>query len=145
VVCAGKAGDIHIWDRVSAVLLRHIRAQDVGGDLTCIAWNPAAEDPFMFAAGSHDGAVRIWSTPTPTIGIQEPQMLQPRAGPSLGITYGIGHSAVDNLSPSPVGLDIEFQRSESPAPQLDSDSQTHLNGSSRERTVAFAMSEHESR
>jgi len=33
----------------------------VGGDLTCVAWNPAA-DPFMFAAGSHDGAVRIWTS-----------------------------------------------------------------------------------
>ena len=33
----------------------------VGGDLTCLAWNPAAE-PFMFATGSHDGAVRIWTT-----------------------------------------------------------------------------------
>jgi len=52
------------------VLLHHIRAQVVGGDLTCVAWNPAA-DPFMFATGSHDGAVRVWtsfdqSTPTPT-------------------------------------------------------------------------------
>jgi WD40 repeat protein len=65
-----QAGDIHIWDRVSAVLLRHIRAQDVGGDLTCLAWNPAAENPFMFAAGSHDGAVRIWSSPVPTTSIQ---------------------------------------------------------------------------
>jgi len=33
----------------------------VGGDLTCVAWNPAA-DPFMFATGSHDGAVRIWTS-----------------------------------------------------------------------------------
>lgn len=32
------------------------------GDLTCIAWNHAAM-PFMFATGSHDGAVRIWTTP----------------------------------------------------------------------------------
>jgi WD40 repeat protein len=55
------AGDIHIWDRESAVLLHHVRAQMVGGDLTCLAWNPTA-DPFMFATGSHDGAVRIWTT-----------------------------------------------------------------------------------
>ena len=32
------------------------------GDMTCIAWNPAA-DPFMFATGSHDGSVQIWTTP----------------------------------------------------------------------------------
>jgi WD40 repeat protein len=55
------AGDIHIWDRESAALLHHVRAQVVGGDLTCLAWNPAA-DPFMFATGSHDGSLRIWTT-----------------------------------------------------------------------------------
>ncbi|KAN0131940.1 WD40 repeat-like protein [Lactarius tabidus] len=61
VLCAGKAGDIHIWDRESGALLHHLRAQSLGGgDLTCVAWNPAA-DPFMFATGSHDGAVRIWT------------------------------------------------------------------------------------
>ncbi|KAI0948106.1 hypothetical protein AcW1_009704 [Taiwanofungus camphoratus] len=62
VLCAGKAGDIHIWDRESAAILHHVRAQALGGDLTCIAWNHAA-DPFMFATGSHDGAVRIWTIP----------------------------------------------------------------------------------
>jgi WD repeat-containing protein 26 len=80
VLCAGKgafiehfadallkiinfaAGDIHIWDRESGVLLHHIPSQSLGGgDLTCIAWNPTA-DPFMFATGSHDGAVRVWTT-----------------------------------------------------------------------------------
>jgi len=68
------AGDIHIWDRESGALLHHIRAQMVGGDLTCVAWNPAA-DPFMFATGSHDGAVRIWTSftqlsPYPEINFQ---------------------------------------------------------------------------
>ncbi|KAF9233428.1 hypothetical protein BU15DRAFT_53925 [Melanogaster broomeanus] len=62
VLCAGKAGDIHIWDRDSAVLLHHVRAQALGGDLTCIAWNQSAENPFMFATGSHDGGVRVWTT-----------------------------------------------------------------------------------
>lgn len=62
VLCAGKAGDIHIWDRDSAVLLHHVRAQALGGDLTCIAWNHALDNPFMFATGSHDGAVRLWTT-----------------------------------------------------------------------------------
>jgi hypothetical protein len=31
--------------------------------MTCIAWNHAVEDPFMFATGSHDGGVRIWTQP----------------------------------------------------------------------------------
>ncbi|EKM57477.1 uncharacterized protein PHACADRAFT_206381 [Phanerochaete carnosa HHB-10118-sp] len=63
VLCAGKAGDIHIWDRESATLLHHIRPQALGGgDLTCIAWNPSA-DPFMFATGTHDGGVHLWTIP----------------------------------------------------------------------------------
>ncbi|KAI9465719.1 WD40 repeat-like protein [Lactarius psammicola] len=62
VLCAGKSGDIHIWDRESASYLHHIRAPALGGDMTCIAWNPAA-DPFMFATGSHDGTVQIWTSP----------------------------------------------------------------------------------
>ncbi|KAI1794365.1 WD40 repeat-like protein [Ganoderma leucocontextum] len=65
VLCAGKAGDVHIWDRESGTLLHHIRSQTVGGDLTCIAWNHAW-DTFMFATGSHDGAVRIWTSPSPS-------------------------------------------------------------------------------
>ena len=59
------AGDIHIWDRESGALLRHVRAQVVGGDLTCLAWNPIV-DPFMFVTGSHDGAVRIWTSSQPS-------------------------------------------------------------------------------
>ena len=54
------AGDIHVWDRESGASLHHVRAQAVSGELTCLAWNPTA-DPFMFATGSHDGAVRIWT------------------------------------------------------------------------------------
>jgi len=61
VLYAGKSGDIHIWDRESASYLHYIRAQSLGGDMTCIAWNPAA-DAFMFATGSHDGTVQIWTT-----------------------------------------------------------------------------------
>jgi len=57
-----QAGDIHIWDRESASYLHHIRASALGGDMTCIAWNPVA-DPFMFATGSHDGTVQIWTSP----------------------------------------------------------------------------------
>lgn len=79
VLCAGKgdkgfyhivfasiisivvAGDIHIWDQESGALLHLIRTQAHSGDLTCIAWNHAADNPYMFATGSHDGGVRIWT------------------------------------------------------------------------------------
>jgi len=73
VLCAGKAGDIHIWDRESASYLHHIRAPSLGGDMTCIAWNPAA-DPFMFATGSHDGTVQIWTTPVMSSGSSRPTL-----------------------------------------------------------------------
>lgn len=36
----------------------------MGSDLTCIAWNSHWEDPFMFGTGSHDGGVRLWSSPS---------------------------------------------------------------------------------
>jgi len=52
-------GHVHIWDRESATLLHDIRISD--GDLTGIAWNTGADLP-MFATGSHDGAVKIWTS-----------------------------------------------------------------------------------
>ena len=55
------AGDIYIWDQESGALLHVIRGHSHGADITCIAWNPMAEDPYMFAAGSHDGTVRVWT------------------------------------------------------------------------------------
>jgi WD40 repeat protein len=55
------AGDIYIWDQESGTLLHVIRGQAFGADITCIAWNRVVEDPYMFAAGSHDGTVRVWT------------------------------------------------------------------------------------
>lgn len=31
-------------------------------DMTCIGWNNGRDEPMMFATGSHDGTVRVWST-----------------------------------------------------------------------------------
>ncbi|KAG9318950.1 WD40-repeat-containing domain protein [Chiua virens] len=64
VFCIGKAGDVHVWDRDTAALLRYLRPMNMSEstDMTCIAWNNGMDDPMMFATGSHDGAVRIWST-----------------------------------------------------------------------------------
>lgn len=70
-----QGGDIFIWDTESGVLLHHILAQAHSGDLTCIAWNHAVSDPFMFASGSHDGTVRIWTKPPITpISCNDPEL-----------------------------------------------------------------------
>ena len=61
-VCA--AGDILIWDRDSATLLHHIRPPPGIGRLSSFAWNSATQNSFMFATGSHDGAIRIWTLPS---------------------------------------------------------------------------------
>ncbi|KAH8103027.1 WD40 repeat-like protein [Cristinia sonorae] len=112
ILCAGKAGDIHIWDRESAALLHHVRAQVLGGDLTCIAWNHA-QDAFMFATGSHDGAVRIWTTPT-----------HEDAGSGihyLNIDDVASSRATTNPNPTPrstTPLPVDDYRSDSPTPQL---------------------------
>ncbi|TFK73519.1 WD40 repeat-like protein [Pluteus cervinus] len=94
VLCAGKAGDVHVWDQESGALLHHVRSQALGGDLTCIAWNHAAEDPFMFATGSHDGAVRIWT------------------------------KAPEDRATSPTSEDELPPRSQSPAPYVDHEPRT---------------------
>ncbi|KAJ7485562.1 hypothetical protein FB451DRAFT_1230279 [Mycena latifolia] len=140
VLCAGKAGDIHIWDQESGTLLRHIRAQaQQSGDLTCIAWNHAAEDPFMFATGSHDGAVRIWTKPANGAETHE----DPGGG-------GDGEDAVRSTSP----FEMEIERTDSPLTQAEfeavdalrlrestSASEVSVGTLPRERMVAFAGQE----
>lgn len=112
VLCAGKAGDIHIWDRESGALLHHVRAQALGGDLTCIAWNPAS-DPFMFATGSHDGGVRIWTSPPSSAN----NMLI--APPSSRGTPGTTTPRTDTSLPT-FQLDVDY-RTDSPITQQEFD------------------------
>jgi WD40 repeat protein len=57
------AGDIYVWDTGSGTLLLHLPAAPRRGELTCIAWNHAVDDPFMLATGYHDGTVIIWTKP----------------------------------------------------------------------------------
>ena len=94
LTCLSTAGDIHIWDRDSGTLLHHVHTQSLGiGDLTCVAWNPAA-DPFMFATGSHDGAVHIWTAvSTPAL----PRDVRARSG------------SVTPLSETSSQLHLEFE------------------------------------
>ncbi|KAF9220004.1 WD40 repeat-like protein [Gyrodon lividus] len=59
VFCVGKMGEVHIWDRDTAALLRYLPPPNIPElrDLMCISWNNATDDPMMFATGSHDGTV----------------------------------------------------------------------------------------
>lgn len=96
VLCAGKSGDIHIWDRDSAALLHYIRPQTFGGDLTCVAWNHSTDEPFMFATGSHDGTVRIWTTPAGDRSSDDASYLERRTD------AGVSDQSSPILSPPPV-------------------------------------------
>jgi WD repeat-containing protein 26 len=87
-------GHIHIWDRESATLLHDLRAPD--GDLTGIAWNTGSETP-MFATGSHDGAVKIWTST-----LQQPLVDESRSASGPGSPSGI-----PSRSESPGGLYVE--------------------------------------
>jgi WD repeat-containing protein 26 len=111
------------------VLLHHIRGHEVGGDLTCIAWNPAAEDPFMFGTGSHDGAVRIWSSPPSSQNEQDQQQ------------YGSTIPDIVTEDSSTFDSDVEYDRTDSPV-HLEADlpqaQHSENEGGSRERTIAFA-------
>jgi WD40 repeat protein len=144
------AGDIHIWDQESGTLLRYIRAAQQSGDMTCIAWNHAAEDPFMFATGSHDGGVRIWTQPSEEQQFEEPD------GPDEGEDPA---AIVRSASP----LEFDMERTDSPLTQAEFDAVDALRrqesmhadtprrqesmstseasvsfGTARERMVAFA-------
>ena len=128
VLCAGKgdkgfycivftsiilimvAGDIHIWDQESGALLHLIRAQAHSGDLTCIAWNHAADNPYMFATGSHDGSVRVWTK-------------IPKEPPFTDLTFEF-----DANAEFPSQSLYKFPRSSSPLPQDDTHSESlHTN------------------
>lgn len=95
--------------------------------MTCIAWNSAAEHPFMFGTGSHDGAVRIWSTPS-SLDTSPRDGSNPRTDPSSSRRRE--KTKQEENTPSPF---------DSPDPQNDTSSVAR--GSSRERTVAFSVPE----
>jgi len=132
VLCAGKAGDVHIWDRESGTLLHHVCAQSLGGgDLTCVAWNAAA-DPFMFATGSHDGAVRIWTTgPAPSRdGRRRSGSMTPLSDISSQLHLDLGPYTVSPTGQQqfePISLRVETPPGEEAA------------GPSSQRTITFSI------
>ncbi|KAF8510291.1 WD40 repeat-like protein [Hysterangium stoloniferum] len=60
ILYVGKNGHIYMWDQRSGKLLHDIQMPD--GDFTGIAWNTSSDLP-MFATGSCDGRVKIWTSP----------------------------------------------------------------------------------
>jgi len=98
VICAGKKGDIHIWDRATGLLLHSLQGANIvesgSEDLTCIAWNHSSQGQFMFASATHDGTIRIWTASTPPetqppSRAESPRPRSPPVGP-----VGIGVKAV---------------------------------------------------
>ena len=55
------AGDIFVWGCDTAALLYRIRAPATLGHLTAFAWNRGAGDDWMFATGTLEGAVQVWT------------------------------------------------------------------------------------
>jgi len=89
VICAGKKGEIHIWDKETGMLLHTLQGANVvegiDEDVTSIAWNRDTPGHYMFASATHDGAVKIWTasappeTPSPSrIGSPTPSIKRPR-------------------------------------------------------------------
>ncbi|KAF9269633.1 WD40 repeat-like protein [Marasmius fiardii PR-910] len=135
VLCAGKAGDIHIWDQESGSLLHHVRSSVLGGDLTCIAWNHAAEDPFMFATGSHDGTVRIWTKP-PSEVLESNITDIPRSSSP----YDFERESASGFSLSNTPLTATSNRTGPGTPEVPESSNSGETGGdklSKERVVAF--------
>ncbi|KAI0773349.1 quinon protein alcohol dehydrogenase-like superfamily [Irpex lacteus] len=54
-------GDIFVWERHSAIILHCIRAPPtLRGCITSFAWNRGSAN-YMFATGTHDGTIHIWT------------------------------------------------------------------------------------
>jgi len=64
IVAAGKR-EVYLWDRKTARLLHTLRVKDYGSDFTIATWNHECRKSLMFATGSHDGSIRIWTAPSP--------------------------------------------------------------------------------
>lgn len=134
VLCAGKAGEINIWDAESGALLHHVRGDEIGGDLTSLGWNYAVDDPFMFAAGSHDGAVRIWTKPS----LNNPVTLATESSPRTSVLLpSVTRQRSRSISPYP---EITMSRTESPVSQdfeTFVDAEAEHGPPTRDRSVTF--------
>ncbi|GJE84621.1 WD40 repeat-like protein [Phanerochaete sordida] len=104
VLRAETAGHIHIWDRDTATPLHFIHAPGSISQVTSLAWNTMANS-LMFATGSLDGAVRIWTATaqeprspqssshrhTPTPGLDYQHTFLPSGFRRRGSSFGVGY------------------------------------------------------
>jgi len=163
VICAGKGtphlgfaepdvhiivgGDIHIWDQESGILLHHIHPQAMSRsrDMTCLAWNRAHDKPFMFATGSYDGTVRIW-TKRPHGSDDDPDNLENfDLGRNIPQTYSSFEldPRMDSTHPQPEESSHSQQSLLSPdSPQPQSEPQgLSMKQTFRQRILAYAAAQ----
>ncbi|KZS96236.1 WD40 repeat-like protein [Sistotremastrum niveocremeum HHB9708] len=118
VICAGKGGDVHIWDRESGAFLHHFGTQDEeSGDLTSVAWRPSESGPAMMATATHDGVVKIWmSSASMPAEVDLPQSPGLTGGGSLGLEPGPRMESPIEMAVTEEPIEEEQLRPPSPIP-----------------------------
>ncbi len=115
------AGDVCVWDRDSGNLLHHIGVPSGVqiGRLSSLAWNSSMTKSFMFAAGSHDGAIRIWTAlPHDAMGREPASPQSSQSSPPPEYASPKLRSYSNKRLPSSSSFGIGY-RSESPTPHLE--------------------------
>lgn len=100
VLRAGTASDIYVWDRDTTSQLHRIQAPVALGHLTAVAWNRGAAD-WMFATGTHEGEVHIWTVAPPAASASAPHSASARSSGSAARGDSAGFFAGD-YTQSPV-------------------------------------------
>ncbi|KAI0699394.1 hypothetical protein BC835DRAFT_1412585 [Cytidiella melzeri] len=94
VLRAGTVGDIYVWDRDSAALVYCIKAlHSLEGQLTSFAWNRGSSD-YMFATGTHDGAIHIWAPGSDEESESERDSVEDSTALSAGLSNSSCHTLV---------------------------------------------------
>ena len=114
-------------------------------DMTChLAWNRAHDNPFMFATGSYDGAVRIWTKRSNETEDDLDNLESFDLGRNIPRTHSPveldARESMDSTRPQPEGSS-HSQRS-LPSPQLQSESQgPSMKQIFRQRILAYAAAQ----
>ncbi|CAE6426142.1 unnamed protein product [Rhizoctonia solani] len=71
LVCCPSRGGIHIWDQISATLLRTLPSED-NELIKAFACNRMGIPQFMIVLGELDGTMRVWSSPRSLTAMKPP-------------------------------------------------------------------------